>query len=390
MRLSDHLTLDASLRAELVHGGAADASENVTWFSLLPHAYLRWAKSDKRAFTFGYARSANALLQNWLAYGDPAAPVARVAAAVAPNLTVSRVGPGTGGVSDFSRLDTDLARPYTDDFTIEYERRRGPAMRYTLTAIARRQANMLGVVNSVGISSYLPIGIPDAGQDWLGAGDDRILNVYNRLPGSFGQDTYLLTNPDQEAATAYALRVNWEIKNQRLFMLFGATASAATGSGGNRGYGPLENDQDTPGELFTNPNGASYARGRLFNDRAFTIKWTTVYRFPWDITAGGIARYQDGQPFARLAVVSDLNQGAEGVQAYPNAGSRFTFIGTFDVRVQKGFSAGAARLDAYLDAYNLFTRNNSVEEYVVTSPQYRSHVAIQPPHNVHFGLRVTF
>src|SRR5260221_6706449 len=79
----------------------------------------------------------------------------------------------------------------------------------------------------------------------------------------------------------------WEHASDRLYVLFGATASAAEGAGSNRGYGPLENDQDQPGELFTNPNAASYARGRLFGDRAFTIKWTTMYRFPWDITVGG-------------------------------------------------------------------------------------------------------
>ena len=52
-------------------------------------------------------------------------------------------------------------------------------------------------------------------------------------------------------------------------------------------------------------------RGRLFGDRAFTGKLTTVYRFPSSLTLGAIARYQDGQPFARLLVVPGLNQGPE-------------------------------------------------------------------------------
>jgi hypothetical protein len=390
-RLGDRVTVDAGLRAEVVHGGADGASESVTWINLLPHAYARWAMSDRRAFVFGYARSGNALTQTWLAYGDPNAPVARVAAARAPSVLVSRMGPGTGGDPQFSRVDPDLGRPVTDEFVVGYEKRRSPTTRYTLTGIARRESNMLAVVNTgVGPDDYVPIGIPDAGWDWFGSGDDRILTVYNRLPSSFGRDTYLLTNPDQEAATAYALRMAWEMNSDRLFMLLGATASAHFGSGGNRGYGPLENDQDTPGELFTNPNGASYARGRLFADRAFTIKWTALYRFPWDITAGGIARYQDGQPFSRLALVPELNQGIEGVQAYPNAGSRYTFIGSLDLRLQKGFRVGPTRLDAFMDVYNLFTRNNSVEEYVVTSPQFRTSIAIQPPRSVHFGFRVGF
>lgn len=390
-RLNDRVIVNAGLRAELVHGGADGASQSVTWFSLLPHAYARWALTDSRALLFGYARSGNALTQTWLAYGDPNAPVAQVAATRAPGVLVARMGPGTGGDPQFSQVDSGLGRPVTDEFVVGYERRRSPTTRYTLTGIARRESNMLGVVNTgVGPSAYVPIGIQDAGQDWDGPADDRTLYVYNRLPSSFGQDTYLLTNPDQDAATAFALRMAWEMNTDRLFMLLGATASAAFGSGGNRGYGPLENDQDTPGELFTSPNGASYARGRLFADRAFTIKWTALYRFPWDITAGGIARYQDGQPFSRLVLVPELNQGIEGVQAYPNAGSRYTFIGSLDLRLQKGFRAGPTRIAALMDVYNLFTRNNSVEEYVVTGPDFRNSIAIQPPRSVHFGVRVGF
>jgi hypothetical protein len=51
---------------------------------------------------------------------------------------------------------------------------------------------------------------------------------------------------------------------------------------------------------------------------------------------------------------------------------------------------GAARLDGILDAHNLLTRSNEVEEDVVTGPNYRASTAIQPPHSVHLGLRLTF
>ena len=220
--------------------------------------------------------------------------------------------------------------------------------------------------------------------------DDRTLTIYNRLPSSFGQDSYLVTNTGQPAAEVYGLRMSLEHTSKRLFLLFGATASAALGSGGNRGYGPLENDQDIPGEIFTTPNGNSYARGRLFADRAFTIKWTTLYRLPADITVAGIARYQDGQPFSRMVVVPNLNQGVEAVQSYPNAGSRYTFTGTFDLRVQKGLTVGTTRIDAIVDAYNLFTRNNEVDEYVVSGPLFRTPTFIQPPRSLHVGLRLTF
>ena len=183
------------------------------------------------SFVRSMPRSANTLNLKWLAYGDPSAPVATVAAFHAPGQIVARVGPGTGGTDAFSRIDPDLARPYTDEVAFGIEKRRNPSTRYTLTGIARRQANLMGVVNTgTSAASYSAIHIDDAGKDHADPADDRTLTVYNRLPASFGQDSYLVTNPGQQAATVFALRLEWEYSDRRLFLLFGATASAALAS----------------------------------------------------------------------------------------------------------------------------------------------------------------
>jgi hypothetical protein len=387
------LTLDVSLRAEFVHGSAEGAVTNIDWLSALPAARVRWQFAERGRTTLvgGYARSANALTLNWLAYGDPAAPVARVAAAARPGVLVARVGPGTNGNPSFSGIDENLRRPYTDEFVVGIESGRRESMLVALTGIARREGNLLAVVNTgVPASGYTTIELDDEYIFQRNPEDDRTLTVYNRLPATFGRDTYVLTNPELDTAHTLALKLTAEHATARLFLLFGATAYLSEGSGANRGYGPRENDQDVPGELFTNPNAASYPRGRLFTDRGFTVKWTVRYQMPYDITLGAIARYTDGQPFSRLVIVRDLNQGAEAVQAYPNGGTRFTYTGTLDLRIQKGFRIGAARVDALFDAYNLLTRSNEVEEYVVTGPAFRTTTAIQPPPSLHLGVRVKF
>ena len=119
-----------------------------------------------------------------------------------------------------------------------------------------------------------------------------------------------------------------------------ATASIATGPATNRGFGPLENDQSTLSDAYVTPNDATFARGRLFNDRAFTIKLSGVYRFPADIRLGAIARYQDGQPFSRMLVFQGLSQGTEAVRAFAAGDSRFRFVGTLDTRLSKGIRLG--------------------------------------------------
>jgi hypothetical protein len=91
-----------------------------------------------------------------------------------------------------------------------------------------------------------------------------------------------------------------------------------------------------------------------------------------------------------VTIVPDLNQGTDFVRAYPAGDARFSFTGTLDLRVQKGFAAGSARIDAFLDAYNLFNLGYEVEERVVTGSGFRTITAIQPPMAVHLGVRVTF
>ena len=177
---------------------------------------------------------------------------------------------------------------------------------------------------------------------------------------------------------------------RRFQLLVGATASRTEGANANRGFRAPENDQGVIGELFDQPNADTFARGRLFFDRAYTIKISTTYRAPWDIRIGAVARYQDGQPFSRLVIATDLQQGPEAIQAIPNGRFRFTYTLTVDARVEKGFTLGRRRLAAIVELFNLPNNDREVEEIVVSGPLLRSVSAIQPPRVVRFGLRVDF
>ena len=86
---------------------------------------------------------------------------------------------------------------------------------------------------------------------------------------------------------------------------------------------------------------------------------------------GFLARYQDGQHFARLVLVNGLNQGPEIVRAFRNGRTRFTYSMTFDARFQKGFTFGTRHLDVIVDGYNVFNTATEVEEFVVTGPTSR-------------------
>lgn len=393
--LSPRARVDLGLRYDGVHASADGAANGLAWHSLLPRAVLHRDLTGfwNTSLIVGYGRSAYRLPLGVLAYGDPAAPVASVSRwnGTAAGVVVAKVGPGTGGDAAFSRIDPSLARPYTDEVVIGLESRPRPSVKMGLTGIARWERQMLGITNTgVPLASYSVSTVADPGADFGSTSDDRVLPIYNRLPASFGRDQYLLTNPAQAAARSFVLEATGEWTRRNLWVLFGATAGLAQGSAANPGYGPLENDQDQVGALFADPNATTYARGRLFPDRGFTIKLTGIYHFPWNVDLGAIARYQDGQPFSRFVIASNLNQGTEAIRAFANGDSRFTFTGTLDLRLQKRFVVNGHALAAVLDAFNVINLGYEVEEFVVTGPTYRDISAIQPPRAVQLGVRVSF
>ncbi|HUE87381.1 MAG TPA: hypothetical protein VMO26_15005 [Vicinamibacterales bacterium] len=396
LSLTTRATLAAGARYEQVRGRAALGTSGISWNSVLPAARLTWELGTPLNLTLmtGVRRTANRLMLELLTVGDPASPAADVyrwdALTDARGPLVARVGPGTGGDARLSALDPDLHRSTIDEFAIGLSAKPRAGLTLAVSGVARQQSNLVGLVNA-GLSpgAFREFTIRDDNADLVKPDDDQDLPVYDRLPSSFAQDRYLLTNHDDHASMG-AVVLSAEASTPRLYLFIGATASAAVGPGASRGFRAIENDQDALGERTINPNAGTHVRGRLFADRAYTVKWTTVYRFPRDVRLGVIARYQDGQPFTRMVVVPDLNQGAEVIQAFPRGRSRFAFTGTLDVRLQKEIKLGHARLGLILDVYNVPGMRKETEEYVVTGPRFRESTAVQPPRAAHLGLRLSF
>src|SRR5262249_45927831 len=143
---------------------------------------------------------------------------------------------------------------------------------------------------------------------------------------------------------------------RRWLAMAGITAGRSEALSANRGFGPLENDAGLLGEVFIDPNARDHAQGRVFTERGYTIKVAQAFHFPHDAAPGLVARYQDGQHFARLVIMEDLNQGAEAVRAFRNGRTRFTFSMTVDGRVQKTFRVNNRRVNAIVDVYNIFNQ----------------------------------
>ena len=132
------------------------------------------------------------------------------------------------------------------------------------------------------------------------------------------------------------------------------------------------------------------AVGRPFFDRGYTGKIALVVHLPGDARVGALIRYQDGQPFSRLADVDGLAQGPEPVSAYARGRTRFTFVSTLDLRFQKTLGRASRGATVFVDVFDLLNAKREVEEDVSTSVAFRAITAVEPPRSARLGLQLRF
>jgi hypothetical protein len=394
-------TLDAGVRLDLSRGSADGAANGISWVSAEPRFAARWVVVRPLAFFGGYARYAHRLALDYLAYGDPGAATGRVYRWTDLNgdgvlqtgeygALIAAVGPCCNATG-LNRIDPDLRRPSTDEGVIGIEARLG-GWSLRIAGVSRRERDLIGSVNvGAGDAAYVLRYDVDLGEPFRDPPETRPLPVYDRRPSSFGLDRYLLTNPSETFGTYDGFEVTIEGRvGTRFRTHFDGSSYQGWVMAGNRGFRPLESDPGVIGELFENPNAGTYAYGHGFVDRGYVIKWWTHYAAPKNYTVSAVARYQDGQPFSRLAIIPDLNQGPEAINGYRLGRTRFTFTFSLDTHVEKTIAIGRGKVSAILDVFNLLDTHNEVEEDVTTGPSFRVPTAVQPPRAVRIGARVAF
>ncbi len=393
-------SLDLGARFESRGASGDQSPARVRWTTISPRvaAHVGLTRGGGAVLLAGYARYYERPSLGLAAYGDPNAPQGSVYQWLDANgdgvfeagergSVIARVGPG-GTVAS---VDPALKAPATDEVVAGLEVRLGGSWRAHVLGIHRRERSLLAVVNEgAPLSAYRVFSVPDPGGDLVGSADDQLLPVYDRVPATFGEDRYRLVN-----TAATVLHEGVEVGasgtlGNRLKLSVGAMTLRSVGRAGDLGFLAQENDPGILDDGIGSPNVATFARGRLFFDRAYTLKVAAAYRAPGDLRVGAEVRYQDGQPFARLVIAPDLEQGAEAVRAISNGYSRFTYTLTVDARVEKGFSAGRTRIAGVFEVFNALGDAREVEETVVTGASFRAVSAVQPPRAFRLGARLEF
>jgi hypothetical protein len=401
--LPRRVSVELGARLDATHGVARGGTGHISWFTVAPRGYGRWAIDARGRFSLfgGLARYEHRLPLEDLAFGDPAAPAGRFYRWNDANADrafddgergtlIGLVG-ACCSAEHVSGIDPDLRRPYTTEWVAGGEARlAGWSVR--ITGVHRTEHDLIGSINTgVQTSDYALAYVVDPGERFAESEDDRLLPVYSRLPSSFGQDSYLLTNPAGHRSRHRGVEVTVErMIGSGWRTRFDGTAFGASGLGVNRGFGAIEADTGAVGELFENPNARTYAWGHTFFDREYVMKWWNGYAAPRQFVFNAVARYQDGQPFSRVVIVPDLTQGPEAIPAYRRGRTRFTYTLTLDAHAEKSLRIGRARLTAVLEVFNLLNNAKELEEDVVTDSSVRTTTVVQPPRAVRIAARVGF
>ncbi|MFB0566859.1 MAG: carboxypeptidase regulatory-like domain-containing protein [Candidatus Aminicenantaceae bacterium] len=296
----------------------------------------------------------------------------------------------------FSRIDTGLKRPYTDEAALSFIHTFGSSWYLAVSVFFRESKNLIETTNiGVPFSAYNPLEFYDEGDDRIpGTNDDLNFTVYNQKREFFGQDFFLLTNPDTSQRTSKYQGLDLILFKKyssklTFFLSLTATQAIGTTSPGNTEW---ENDDGLVGSLYDNPNTLINARGKLRFDRAYTGRIGCSYLAPHDIRISCVIKYYDGQPFARKIIITGMNQGPFYIQAHPRGVARYEYNRTVDIRIEKTFTWRKVKLRIILDSFNIFNRGLAVEENEWTGPEFplRFATEIQSPRVFRLGLAYEF
>lgn len=404
------LAIPLGLRLENSSGRATAASNRVNWTTIEPRAGLVIPLRPRGLILrASWSRYGHLLQGRYLDFGNPAALGGQIfrwqdsdgdRQVQPPEIT--QLLRAFGG--PYSALDRGLRRPFTDEISLELEKRFGRRFQARVRFFRRDDHRLIEIVNTgVPSSSYVPTRVIDPGNDGiLGTSDDQVLILYNRQPSALGKDFLVLTNPPGYRASYKGLEVEllkpfarrWEASAS-----FAAMQTSAPTNPGNAVFendtGVIENDAGLISALGADPNTLLFATSRTYFDRGFTGKLLGYYHAPYGIRLGAVTKYYDGLPFGRLLFVNGFNQGPFFVRATPRAdfgAFRTQFNLTLDVRVAREFSVWRGRIAVDLDFFNLLNLNKNTLEADLTSPTFAKRVplAIQAPRIIRLGLEWNF
>jgi hypothetical protein len=285
-------------------------------------------------------------------------------------------------------IDPDYKNPRTDQYIVGFDQELAKNLGLQVSYVYKRGENYGGWRETEGV--YAPFTFVSGGQSYQ----------VQRLVSDPEDRLFLLTNPDQLHSRYNGVSIQAQKRMSNRWQLTGSivlsksegllgsnrpTTSSATPT-------PLASQTATAGTFGQNPNDFVNADGRLIGDRPVVGKLQFLYEAPGGILFGLNFMHQDGRLYGRQIRIPNLGI-TTAIWAEPLDGSRrVPDWNTFDVRIQKDFPVGTARIGVFGDILNLtnIDANESVGSQNGAATNFALPTRYLYPRRLMLGAKIRF
>jgi outer membrane receptor protein involved in Fe transport len=289
-------------------------------------------------------------------------------------------------------VDPGLKNQYTDQFYVGIERQLMNGMGFDASFVVKNEANFIRLTDAGG--TYAPVTINDVFR-----GQTFPLTVYNRVTPSSASFFEVVNRTDfDQAFKAFFVQLNkrfsssWQAQANYTWQDAKAYATGSVTGSTQQDFSSLSS---TTGFGRT-PNDLINAYGPVPTNSTHSVKLSSTYRAPLDISLGVRYSYESGRPFGRLINVRGLNQGTvSNILAQPRGAYEMEAVNDLQIRLDKDFKLpNRHAIRVSLDMFNIFDTgtvltvlNNSTQQGDAAFAQTNTVVR---PRTFTVGLRYQF
>ncbi|MCI0618477.1 TonB-dependent receptor [bacterium] len=310
---------------------------------------------------------------------------------------------------DSRKIDSDLKNGSAYEYIVGFERQLMQDLSVGATYTHRDYRDTISIVsNGVSAADFVPGGVFTA-NTVLGS-----FNVPFFVYGGVDDGDQLLTNANDYKTKYDGVDITVRKRMSNNFLVNGGLTlqkQKANYDGGDSlafyiADGGLNGQVfpfDPTNLPFLNDQAYAFAPGGsgksgVYPYSEWQLKLSGVYQFPWDISAGAYARYQQGYPYVLFATIREdslapsLGTTNHLILVEPFGSRRFENIFTLDLQFEKGIDFGNyGRLAVSANLFNVTNTNTVIRRLrSVTSSQLNRIDELISPRALRLGVRYSF
>jgi len=289
-----------------------------------------------------------------------------------------------------TQANAHMSRPYSDQYSVAYERQVWSDLRIGVTYYYRTKKNLFGLENTaVSPSDYVPV------SGYMNPLTNQPLTLYSFQPSDpskYGEFNFLVTNISKLNTNSYNGLEFTAVKRftHKWTLLSGFTIQRQKGVYG-RGY-----SDEALSDNFTDPNNDINRNNNYLNmDATYVFKVDSIYELPWKLSTSINFQHYTGFPLQPTDTFTVPNgQGVdvgESVILQPGGIQRLPSVNMLNLRLSREFVIkDRLHLIPTADFFNVTNSQTVIGEVTTYGGSYLYPYSTINPYVTRFGLRVTF